>query len=69
MSEILFFLLLFPSYEFDLEILYVDGVGSKEHLWSFSDFFMNIVSWVARWLHENGGCTGYIVPIMFTFLT
>jgi hypothetical protein len=21
---------------------------------------MNIVSWVALWLHENSGCTGYI---------
>jgi hypothetical protein len=21
---------------------------------------MNIVSWVAQWLHKNGGCTGYV---------
>jgi hypothetical protein len=60
LSEILSFLLLFRSYEFDLEILYVDIVGSKEHLWIFLDFFINIVSWVARWLHENGGYTGYV---------
>jgi hypothetical protein len=36
------FLLLFRSYEFDLEILYVDRVGLKEHLWIFSDFLINI---------------------------
>jgi hypothetical protein len=32
LSEILSFLLFFRSYEFDLEILYVDRAGSKEHL-------------------------------------
>jgi hypothetical protein len=32
MLEILSFLLLFCSYEFDVEILYIDRVISKEHL-------------------------------------
>jgi hypothetical protein len=32
LSEILSFLLLFRSYEFDIKILYVDRVALKEHL-------------------------------------
>jgi hypothetical protein len=38
------FLLLFHSYNFNVKILYIVEVGSKEHMWMFSDLFMNFVS-------------------------
>jgi hypothetical protein len=58
LSEIFSFLLLFHSYEFDLETLYIYGVGSIEHLWIFSYFVINFASLFARWLHRNSACTG-----------
>jgi hypothetical protein len=57
LSEHLSFLLLFHSYEFDLETLYIDGVGSIEHLRFFLDFLIKCVSSFIRWLHENSVCT------------
>jgi hypothetical protein len=64
-SEIIFFLLLFRSYEFDFEILCIDGMRSKEHVGIFFIFFMNFDSSFVHWLHEMFGGTWYVPCFLF----
>jgi hypothetical protein len=56
MLEILSFLQLICSYEFDLKFLYIDGVRSKNTC-DFSICFVSFVSSLTKSLHEKFICT------------